>query len=91
MKAQKARGNDFETGGIVKKARAMIPLFVPLFISSFRRADELATAMECRCYHTGERTSFKIIKYRKRDAAAYISVGVIVVCFAVLRVAGVLL
>ena len=91
MKAQAARGNDFESGGIIKKARAMLPLFVPLFISSFRRADELAMAMECRCYHTGERTSFKLIKYRKRDAVAYISVGMAVLCFVALRIAGVLL
>ena len=58
MSAQKARGADFETGNILQRAKAMIPLLVPLFISAFRRADELAVAMECRCYHGGDgRTS----------------------------------
>ena len=54
MSAQRARGADFDSGGLLKKAKALIPLLVPLFISAFRRADELATAMECRCYHGGE-------------------------------------
>ena len=63
MSAQKARGADFETGGLIKRARAIIPLVVPLFISAFRRADELATAMESRCYHGGEgRTRMKVLK-----------------------------
>ncbi len=60
MKAQKARGADFETGNIIKRAKAMVPLLVPLFVSAFRRADELATAMEARCYNGGEnRTKMK--------------------------------
>ena len=54
MSAQKARGADFESGNLLARAKAMIPILVPLFISAFRRADELATAMECRCYHGGE-------------------------------------
>ena len=54
MSAQKARGADFDTGNLFQKARALVPLLVPLFISAFRRADELAIAMECRCYHGGE-------------------------------------
>ena len=54
MSAQKARGADFETGSLLQRAKALIPILVPLFISSFRRADELAVAMECRCYHGGE-------------------------------------
>ena len=54
MSAQKARGADFETGNIFRRAKALVPILVPLFISAFRRADELATAMECRCYHGGE-------------------------------------
>lgn len=71
MSAQKARGADFESGSIIKRAKALIPLLVPLFISAFRRADELATAMECRCYRGGEgRTRLRQLKYHSRDAAA---------------------
>ena len=63
MSAQKARGADFETGNLIQKAKALIPILVPLFVSAFRRADELATAMECRCYHGGEgRTRMKTLK-----------------------------
>ena len=54
MSAQKARGADFESGNLIQRAKALIPMLVPLFVSAFRRADELATAMECRCYHGGE-------------------------------------
>lgn len=72
MKAQTARGADFETGGPVKKAKAMVPLLVPLFISAFRRASDLAMAMEARCYHGGiGRTKMKPLKYCRRDLAAY--------------------
>ena len=68
MKAQKARGADFESGNILKRAKAMTPILIPLFISAFRRADELATAMECRCYHGGEgRTRFKQLKIARLD------------------------
>ena len=68
MSAQKARGADFESGSLVQRAKALIPLLVPLFISAFRRADELATAMECRCYHGGEgRTRMKQLHYRPDD------------------------
>lgn len=71
MKAQMARGADFETGGISARAKAMLPLLVPLFVSAFRRADELAMAMEARCYRGGEgRTKMKIHIYRKRDLYA---------------------
>ena len=64
MSAQKARGADFESGNLLQKARALVPILVPLFISAFRRADELATAMECRCYHGGEgRTKLHVLKY----------------------------
>ena len=70
MSAQKARGADFDTGGLMDKAKALIPLLVPLFISAFRRADELAIAMECRCYHGGEgRTRLRQLKYRRADVA----------------------
>lgn len=71
MSAQKARGADFESGSLMQKAKALIPLLVPLFISAFRRADELATAMECRCYHGGEgRTKLHVLKYEGRDYGA---------------------
>ena len=71
MSAQKARGADFETGTIKERAQALLPLLVPLFVSAFRRADELATAMECRCYHGGEgRTRMKQLRFHARDAVA---------------------
>ena len=81
IKAQSARGADFDTGGLIKKAKAMIPLLIPLFVSSFRRADELALAMECRGYHGGEgRTKLKQLKYTKTDAAGYV---IFLICAAV--------
>ena len=68
MSAQKARGADFESGNIFRRAKALVPILVPLFISAFRRADELATAMECRCYHGGEgRTALYVLRYRAAD------------------------
>ncbi len=68
MNAQKARGADFSSGGLVKRAKALVPIIIPLFVSSFRRADELATAMECRCYRGGEgRTRMKKLKFKARD------------------------
>jgi energy-coupling factor transport system permease protein len=71
MSAQKARGADFETGSIFRRAKALIPLLVPLFISAFRRADELATAMECRCYRGGEgRTRLRQLRYGDNDLYA---------------------
>lgn len=77
MSAQKARGADFETGGLVQRAKALIPILVPLFVSAFRRADELAVAMECRCYHGGEgRTRMKKLHMETRDWAAII-IGII--------------
>lgn len=73
IKAQTARGADFDTGGLIKKAKAMIPLLIPLFVSSFRRADELALAMECRGYHGGAgRTKLKQLKYTKLDLFAFL-------------------
>lgn len=69
MSAQRARGADFDTGNLLQKAKALIPLLVPLFISAFRRADELATAMECRCYHGGTgRTRMNRLHFRGADA-----------------------
>ncbi len=76
MKAQTARGADFETGNLMARARAMIPLLVPLFISAFRRAGDLAMAMEARCYRGGEgRTRLHILKMRRRDLVAFLSMG----------------
>lgn len=72
MKAQIARGADFESGNLIKKAKSMVPLLVPLFISAFRRANDLAMAMEARCYRGGEhRTKMKPLIYHKRDRIAY--------------------
>lgn len=70
-KAQKARGAQFDTGNILQKAKSLIPILIPLFISSIRRALDLATAMEARCYHGGKRTKMKPLKYVKRDYLAY--------------------
>lgn len=73
MRAQMARGADFENGNLIRRAKAMIPVLVPLFISAFRRANELAMAMEARCYHGSEgRTKMKPLKYNKNDYIAYI-------------------
>lgn len=73
MSAQRARGADFESGNLVQRAKALIPLLVPLFISAFRRADELAVAMECRCYHGGEgRTRLRQLKYQGIDYATLV-------------------
>ncbi len=72
MKAQMARGADFESGNLIQKAKSMVPLLVPLFISAFRRATDLAMAMEARCYRGGEgRTKMKPLKYERRDRGAY--------------------
>ena len=72
MSAQKARGADFESGSLMDRARALVPILVPLFISAFRRADELATAMECRCYQGGEgRTKMKQLHYTQLDFNAF--------------------
>ena len=71
MSAQKARGADFETGRLTERAKALLPILVPLFVSAFRRADELAVAMESRCYHGGEgRTRMKVLRFAARDWAA---------------------
>lgn len=75
MNAQKARGADLESGGMMKRAKALIPILIPLFISSFRRAFELATAMDCRCYTGGEgRTRLNVLRYRFRDIFALVLV-----------------
>lgn len=73
MKAQMARGADFESGNLIQKAKSMVPLLVPLFISAFRRATDLAMAMEARCYHGGVgRTKMKPLKYASRDRMTYV-------------------
>ena len=73
MKAQLARGADFENGNLIKKAKSLVPVLVPLFVSAFRRAGELAMAMEARCYRGGDgRTKMKPLIYKKRDAVAYL-------------------
>ena len=84
MNAQKARGADFESGSIMDRAKALIPILVPLFISAFRRADELATAMECRCYQGGEgRTKMKLLRYTLWDFRAFgIGVLLLIAVFA---------
>ena len=72
MKAQQARGADFETGNVMQRAKAMVPILVPLFVSAFRRANDLAMGMESRCYHVGEgRTKMKPLRYKSRDRIAY--------------------
>ena len=73
MKAQTARGIDFESGGLLKRVKSMVPIIVPLFVAAIRRANDLAMAMESRCYHGGVgRTKLKPLKYEKRDKIAYI-------------------
>ncbi len=80
MSAQKARGADFESGNLLQRAKAMVPILVPLFISAFRRADELATAMECRCYHGGEgRTALHVLRFERED---YVTLALFVVLTA---------
>ena len=83
MKAQQARGADFESGGLIKRAKALVPLLVPLFVAAFRRANDLALAMEARCYNGGEgRTKMKPLVYKAWDARAY----VILACYLALVV-----
>ena len=88
MKAQKARGADFETGSLIQKAKSLVPLLVPLFISSFRRADELAMAMESRCYRGGEgRTRMKELQFSSKDLIAFIIFGLLFISSFVVRFA----
>ena len=87
MKAQMARGASFDEGNIIKKAKALIPLLVPLFISAFRRANDLAMAMEARCYHGGDgRTKMKPLRYRGLDYGAYVLLLAYLALLIVLRV-----
>ncbi len=80
MSAQKARGADLESGNIIQRAHALVPILIPLFVSAFRRAEELALAMECRCYHGGEgRTRLRVLKSGMRD---YIALGLMILMLA---------
>ena len=85
MKAQMARGADFESGSIISRAKNLVPLLVPLFISAFRRANDLAMAMEARCYRGGEgRTKMKPLAYKKRDFIAYLVIVLYLVLIVVM-------
>lgn len=87
MKAQMARGADFETGGLIRKAKAMVPLLVPLFVSAFRRASDLALAMEARCYNGGEgRTKMKPLHYEAWDKRAYVFIVLYMIATVCIRV-----
>ena len=87
MSAQKARGANFETGKLLDRAKALLPLLVPLFVSAFRRADELAVAMECRCYHGGEgRTRMKQLHMAGRDALAFLLGAALLAAIILLKV-----
>jgi energy-coupling factor transport system permease protein len=89
MSAQKARGADFETGSLMERVKALVPILVPLFISAFRRADELATAMECRCYQGGEgRTKMKLLRYHRNDFNAFGIALLLIVAVAALAAFG---
>ena len=92
MKAQIARGADFESGNIMKKAKALVPLLVPLFISAFRRANDLAMAMEARCYRGGDgRTKMKPLVYKKADRIGYVVlVFYLLVCLSIGKIAEIL-
>lgn len=84
MSAQKARGADFETGSIFERAKALLPVMVPLFISAFRRADELAVAMESRCYHGGEgRTRMNVLSFKRNDGIT-LAVGLAVLALVIM-------
>src|SRR5699024_12208327 len=90
MKAQIARGADFESGNLIQKVKNMVPLLVPLFISAFRRANDLAMAMEARCYHGGShRTQMKPLQYKSRDRVAYLVLLLYLAAAVAFRVAGI--
>ncbi len=87
MNAQKARGADFSSGGLIKRAKALIPILIPLFVSSFKRAEELATAMECRCYRGDKnRTKFVELKYRARDYVWLVSSVILFTALILLKI-----
>ena len=87
MKAQMARGANFEQGNVLKRAKAMIPILVPLFVSAFRRANELAMAMEARCYHGSQgRTKMKPLTYHKNDYVGYLILTVYLIIVIVINI-----
>jgi energy-coupling factor transport system permease protein len=92
MSAQTARGANFTSGGLISRAKALIPVLIPLFISSFRRADELATAMECRCYHGGSgRTKMNVSKISTYDVLttlAFILIGAAIILLNQITIGG---
>lgn len=89
MSAQKARGADFENGNLMQRVRALIPILVPLFIGAFRRADELATAMECRCYQGGDgRTKMKLLRFHRCDLYAFLSAVILLGTVITLHIFG---
>ena len=89
LSAQKARGADLETGSLPERAKALLPMLIPLFVSAFRRADELATAMECRCYNGGQgRTRMKALKFHRRDILAFLLGGLLMAGVIALRKLG---
>ena len=87
MNAQKSRGADFSSGGLIKRAKALIPIIIPLFVSSFKRAEELATAMECRCYR-GDKNRTKLVKlsYKMRDLCWFLATVVFLGAIITLRI-----
>ena len=86
MKAQTSRGADFESGGVIRRAKALLPLLVPLFIAAFRRANDLATAMDARCYMGGAgRTKMRPLRYGRRDYIAYLLIVLYVILMAGIR------
>jgi len=86
MAAQKSRGADFESGGLIKRAKAMVPILIPLFASAVHRGIELATAMECRCYHGGKgRTKFRVLKFRVGDLVAFLIMILFIVAIILLN------
>ena len=90
ISAQKARGGDFETGSLIQRAKALVPILVPLFISAFRRADELATAMECRCYQGDVgRTKMKLLRYSRLDLYAFAVGAAMTILIVALKIFGI--
>jgi energy-coupling factor transport system permease protein len=90
MSAQKARGAGFDNGGLIKRAKALVPVLIPLFVSSFRRADELATAMECRCYHGGKgRTKMTVTHMGIADFVAILLMVALGVAVVIINICGI--
>lgn len=84
MDAQKSRGAEFDTGGLIKKVKGLVPIIIPLIVSAFRRAEDLASAMEARCYRGGKgRTRFKVLKFTWRDPLAFAIITALLVCIIV--------